>query len=83
MLGPIMLAVIVGGIGFPVLHDLRRDLRRPARWSVHTKITLFGTALLLLARLRPPRCSSSGPIRATLGDRSAPAASCWARCSTR
>ena len=46
-LGALMLAVIVGGIGFPVLGDLRRNLAHPARWSIHTKITLLGTAILL------------------------------------
>jgi len=45
---PIMLAVVLGGIGMPVLHDLRQERRRPARWSLHTKITLLGTVLLLL-----------------------------------
>jgi trk system potassium uptake protein len=48
VLGPIMLGVILGGIGFPVLHDIRRNPRRSGRWSLHTKLTLFGTALLLL-----------------------------------
>jgi trk system potassium uptake protein TrkH len=48
ILGPIMAAVILGGIGFPVLHDMRRNPRRPERWSVHTKITLLGTGALLL-----------------------------------
>jgi trk system potassium uptake protein TrkH len=48
VLGPIMAAVILGGIGFPVLHDLRRNGRRAGKWSLHTKITLLGTALLLL-----------------------------------
>ncbi|BBF93508.1 TrkH family potassium uptake protein [Blastochloris tepida] len=47
VLGPIMVAVILGGIGFPVLSDIRRDPRRPARWSLHTKITLLGTGMLL------------------------------------
>jgi trk system potassium uptake protein len=47
VLGPVMAAVILGGIGFPVLHDIRRNPRQAARWSLHTKITLFGTALLL------------------------------------
>jgi trk system potassium uptake protein TrkH len=46
---PVMLGVVLGGIGMPVLHDLRREPRRPARWSLHTKLTLFGTALLLPA----------------------------------
>jgi trk system potassium uptake protein len=48
ILGPIMLGVILGGIGFPVLRDIRRNPRRSDRWSLHTKLTLFGTALLLL-----------------------------------
>ena len=46
VLGPIMAAVILGGIGFPVLHDIRRNPRRAAKWSLHTKMTLFGTGLL-------------------------------------
>lgn len=48
VLGPVMAAVIIGGLGFPVLHELRRAYRRPSRWSVHTKITLLGTAGLLV-----------------------------------
>ncbi len=43
------LAVIVGGIGFPVWIDLRHRLRRPATWSVHTKLTLLTTGVLLVA----------------------------------
>ena len=46
VLGPIMAAVILGGIGFPALHDMRRNPRRAAKWSLHTKMTLFGTGLL-------------------------------------
>jgi trk system potassium uptake protein TrkH len=45
----IALAVIVGGMGFPVWLDLFRRLRRPATWSVHTKLTLLTTAALLVA----------------------------------
>lgn len=41
------LSVIVGGIGFPVVVDLRRHRRRPGRLSLHTKLTLWGTGLLL------------------------------------
>lgn len=48
ILSPVMLAIIIGGIGFPVLYELRRELRRPDTWSVHTKITLLGTLLLLV-----------------------------------
>ena len=45
---PISLAVIVGGIGFPVLAELFR--RTPvSRWTIHTRITVFGTLLLLVA----------------------------------
>lgn len=42
-------AVIIGGIGFPVLMELRRNLRMPRRWSLHTKLTLSTTAVLLVA----------------------------------
>ncbi len=44
---PIAGAVIAGGLGFPVLFELRRQLLRPARWSLHTKLTMYTTALLL------------------------------------
>lgn len=46
---PIALAVIVGGIGFPVLLELRRSWRRPAGFSLHTKMTIAGTLVLLPA----------------------------------
>lgn len=45
---PIMIAIVVGGIGFPVLHDLRHRLRDPRHWSLHTKLTLTGTLFLLV-----------------------------------
>jgi trk system potassium uptake protein len=45
---PINVAVILGGLGFPVLLELRRRLAPPL-WSLHTKITLVGTLVLLLA----------------------------------
>ena len=44
---PIMIAVIIGGLGFPVILEIRRRLRRPRSWSVHTKITVVMTGLLL------------------------------------
>ncbi|WP_376778673.1 TrkH family potassium uptake protein [Phytoactinopolyspora halotolerans] len=44
---PIAVAVICGGLGFPVLLELRREFRQPRRWSLHTKITLSATALLI------------------------------------
>jgi trk system potassium uptake protein TrkH len=48
ILAPIMLAIVVGGIGFPVLNDLRLRWRDPRHWSLHTKLTLAGTLVLLL-----------------------------------
>jgi Trk-type K+ transport system membrane component len=45
----VALAVIFGGIGFPVWLDLRRRLFAPARWSLHTKLTLVVTGVLLAA----------------------------------
>ncbi|MDO5735474.1 MAG: potassium transporter TrkG [Propionibacteriaceae bacterium] len=37
---PICAAIILGGLGFPVLLELRRQLRTPKRWSIHTRLTL-------------------------------------------
>lgn len=48
LLTPLMLGVILGGIGFPVLYELRREWRRPEGWSIHTKLTLWGSAGLLV-----------------------------------
>jgi trk system potassium uptake protein len=45
---PIAVAVIAGGLGFPVLFELRRELRRPRRWSLHTRLTVAMTGLLLV-----------------------------------
>lgn len=45
---PVMAAILVGGIGFPVLHDLRTKVRDPRRWSLHTKLTLLMTGVLLV-----------------------------------
>jgi potassium uptake TrkH family protein len=44
---PIAFAVIFGGLGFPVLFELRRNLGRPRDWSLHTKLTVGMTAALL------------------------------------
>lgn len=46
---PISAAIILGGLGFPVLRQLRREWRRPLHWSMNTRIVLAGTSLLLLA----------------------------------
>jgi len=45
---PIAAAVILGGIGFPVLFELRRQLR-PRRWSLHTRLTIGMTVVLLIS----------------------------------
>lgn len=44
---PVGAAAIFGGLGFPVLFELRRELGKPRLWSLHTKLTL-GTYLGLL-----------------------------------
>jgi trk system potassium uptake protein len=41
-------AVIVGGLGFPVVFELLRSWRHPARWSVLTRITVVATVVLLV-----------------------------------
>jgi potassium uptake TrkH family protein len=48
LLGPICAAVVVGGLGFPVLFELWREAGAPWRWSVHTKITVLVSAILLV-----------------------------------
>lgn len=66
----IAFAVILGGLGLPVFLDLHGQLRRPRRWTLHTKLVLVTTAALLvvgsvgmsLLEWRQP---------ATLGDHSA------------
>jgi len=44
---PIAVAVIFGGLGFPVILELRRHLRRPRQWSLHTRLTVGTSAVLL------------------------------------
>jgi trk system potassium uptake protein len=48
MLAPAMLGVIIGGIGFPVLLELRRQFRNPRHWTLHTRLTIWTTVVLLL-----------------------------------
>ncbi|CAL9644637.1 Ktr system potassium uptake protein B [Streptomyces sp. enrichment culture] len=50
---PVAAAVILGGIGFPVLLELLRHRRRRRttgrrNWTLHTRLTLLTTAVLLL-----------------------------------
>ncbi len=44
---PISVAVFVGAMGFPVLAELSKRWRRPERWSIHTRLTVWGSFLLL------------------------------------
>jgi potassium uptake TrkH family protein len=46
---PLCAGVILGGIGFPVLFELRRHLRSPRLWSLHTRLTVWGSLFLLVA----------------------------------
>ncbi|MCU1570638.1 MAG: trkG [Naasia sp.] len=43
----LMVGVVLGSIGFPVIYALSRNLTRPRRWSVHVKLTLVTSAVLL------------------------------------
>jgi trk system potassium uptake protein len=43
---PLSLGVFVGAIGFPVLFELAREWRTPGTWSTHTRLTVWGSALL-------------------------------------
>ncbi|WP_251840455.1 TrkH family potassium uptake protein [Oceanitalea stevensii] len=45
---PLAVAVILGGVGFPVFIELRRHVRVPRLWSMNTRIVLAGTAVLLV-----------------------------------
>jgi trk system potassium uptake protein TrkH len=47
VLVPISLAVIIGGLGYPVILELSRRTRL-RRWSLHTRLTLLMTAILLV-----------------------------------
>jgi trk system potassium uptake protein TrkH len=46
---PLMLAIIIGGLGFPVLQELilGRGQRRPI-WSMHAVLTVWGSIALIL-----------------------------------
>ena len=44
---PLCVLVVAGGLGFPVLFELRREWRTPRSWSMHTKIVASAYAVLL------------------------------------
>ncbi len=41
-------AVIAGGLGFPVLYELRRELGSPRSWTLHTRMVVWTTGALLI-----------------------------------
>ena len=45
---PMCAAIILGGLGFPVIMQLRREFTRPLHWSMNTKLVLWGTLALLV-----------------------------------
>lgn len=46
---PICAALVLGGLGFPVIMQLRRHLRRTRLWTMHTRLVVVGTLVLLVA----------------------------------
>ncbi|MFD3748041.1 TrkH family potassium uptake protein [Nocardia sp. NPDC058633] len=71
---PIACAFIIGGLGFPVVYEVHRSLRRQGhgrRWSLHTRLTVltyFALALLGIVFVIALEWSNPG----TLGPLSAP-----------
>lgn len=43
---PVSVAVFIGAVGFPVLAELYRGWRRPSRWTIHTRLTVWGSLTL-------------------------------------
>ncbi|WP_150307172.1 TrkH family potassium uptake protein [Planctomonas psychrotolerans] len=43
----LIVGVFLGSIGFPVIYAVLRNRRKPRRWSVHVKLTLVTTLLLI------------------------------------
>lgn len=58
---------ILGGLGFPVVFELRRVWRSPRRWSLHTKVTMATTGALLAfgtVAIGAVEWNNSGTLRA-------------------
>ena len=45
---PMSLAVFFGAIGFPVLSELYARWRKPSRWTIHTRLTVWGSVGLTI-----------------------------------
>lgn len=44
---PLSLGAVIGGLGFPALFEAVREWRRPAGWTIATKLTIWGSLALL------------------------------------
>lgn len=44
----LMVAVVAGSIGFPVIRAVTKQFRTPRRWPIHVKLTLTTSAVLLV-----------------------------------
>lgn len=63
---PIMVGIVLGGLGFPVLRQLYHDYRLPRVWTMNTRLVLLGSAgLLILSTIFLTATEWSNP--ATLG----------------
>jgi potassium uptake TrkH family protein len=45
---PIIIGVFIGSLGFPVILNVARTWRRPRRWSLHSKLTVTTSAVLVV-----------------------------------
>jgi potassium uptake TrkH family protein len=45
---PLCAAIILGGLGFPVILQLLREFRRPLRWNMNTRLVLTVSIVLLV-----------------------------------
>ncbi len=46
---PICAAIIIGGLGFPVIMQFRKHLGRTLKWTMNTRIVVAGTLVLLIS----------------------------------
>lgn len=65
---PIILGVFIGSLGFPVILNIARRHKRPRTWSLHSKLTLatstilVGIGTLLFAALEWRNSETLGPL---------------------
>jgi trk system potassium uptake protein TrkH len=45
---PLCAAIILGGLGFPVLRQLQKEFPHPLRWTMNTRLVLSGSIVLLI-----------------------------------